>query len=120
LRVPVWESLSLRSFVRLRCELSPPDAQHDLFVEVALQPARFNASRPKMCSDGTHLAVSRELVAMSDWELERGRLASSLGFDQDRRNVANRILRERYAGQEAGVALWIMVIAAGGVRDRTA
>ena len=48
-------------------------------------------------SDGTRLAVSRELVAMSDWELERG-LASSLGFDHDRRNVANRILRERYAG----------------------
>ena len=81
-------------------------------LEVPLQPARFNASRPKMCSDGTHLAVSRELVAMSDWELERG-LASSLGFDQDRRNVANRILRERYAGQEAGVALWIMAIAVG-------
>ena len=77
-----------------------------------MQPARFNASRPKMCSDRTHLAVSRELVAMSDWELERG-LASSLGFDQDRRNVANRILRQRYAGQEAGVALWIMAIAAG-------
>lgn len=49
---------------------------------------------------------------MSDWELERG-LASSLGFDHDRRNVANRILRERYAGLEAGVALWIMAIAAG-------
>ena len=54
-------------------------------LELPLQPARFNASRPKMCSDGTHLAVSRELVAMSDWE--RG-LASSLGFDHDRRNVA--------------------------------
>jgi hypothetical protein len=48
---------------------------------------------------------------MSDWELERG-LASSLGFDHDQRNVANRILRERYAGPEAGVALWIMAIAA--------
>jgi hypothetical protein len=47
-----------------------------------------------------------------DWELERG-LASSLGFDQDQRNAANRILRERYAGSEAGVALWIMAIAAG-------
>ena len=43
---------------------------------------------------------------------ERG-LGSSLGFDRDRRNVANRILRERYAGLEAGVALWIMAIAAG-------
>ena len=51
--------------------------------------------------------ISRELGAMSDWELERG-LGSSLGFDRDRRNVANRILRERYAGLEAGVALWIM------------
>ena len=49
---------------------------------------------------------------MSDWELERG-LASSLGFDHDQRNVANRILRERYAGPEAGVALWILAIAAG-------
>ena len=57
-------------------------------------------------------AINRELGAMSDWELERG-LASSLGFDHDRRNVANRILRERYAGLEAGVALWIMAIAAG-------
>ena len=49
---------------------------------------------------------------MSDWELERG-LASSLGFDDDRRNVANRILRERYARLEAGVGLWIMAIAVG-------
>ena len=56
-------------------------------------------------------AINRELEAMSDWELERG-LASSLGFDHDQRNVANRILRERYAGPEAGVALWIMAIAA--------
>jgi hypothetical protein len=45
-------------------------------------------------------AINRELEAMSDWELERG-LASSLGFDHDQRNVANRILRERYAGPEA-------------------
>jgi hypothetical protein len=57
-------------------------------------------------------AINRELGAMSDWELERG-LASSLGFDHDQRNVANRILRERYAGPETGVALWIMAIAAG-------
>jgi hypothetical protein len=57
-------------------------------------------------------AINRELGAMSDWELERG-LASSLGFDQDRRNVANRILRERYAGPERGIALWILTIAAG-------
>ncbi len=56
-------------------------------------------------------AINRELGARSDWELERG-LASSLGFDHDQRNVANRILRERYAGPEAGVALWIVAIAA--------
>ena len=52
-------------------------------------------------------AINRELGAMSDWELERG-LASSLGLDHDQRNVANCILRERYAGPEAGVALRIM------------
>jgi hypothetical protein len=46
-------------------------------------------------------AINRELGAMSDWELERG-LASSLGFDHDQRNVANRILRERYAGAGGG------------------
>ena len=57
-------------------------------------------------------AINPELEAMSDWELERG-LASSLGFDHDRRNVANRILRERYAGSERGIALWILIIAAG-------
>jgi hypothetical protein len=57
-------------------------------------------------------AINRELGAMSDWELERG-LASSLGFDHDQRNAANCILRERYAGPEAGGALWIMAIAAG-------
>jgi hypothetical protein len=49
---------------------------------------------------------------MSDWELERG-LASSLGFDHERRDVANSILRERYAGPERGIALWILTIAAG-------
>jgi hypothetical protein len=57
-------------------------------------------------------AINCELGAMSDWELERG-LASSHGFDHDRRNVANRILRERYAGPERGIALWILTIAAG-------
>ena len=57
-------------------------------------------------------AINRELDAMSDLEPERG-LASSLGFDHDQRNVANRILRERYAGSEAGVALWIVAMAAG-------
>ena len=49
---------------------------------------------------------------MSDWELERG-LASSLGFDDDRRTAANLILRERYAGTERRVALWILAIAVG-------
>jgi hypothetical protein len=43
-------------------------------------------------------AIARELEAMSDWELERG-LALSLGFDDNRRMVANCILRERYAGR---------------------
>ena len=49
---------------------------------------------------------------MSDWELERG-LASSTGFDQDRRVVDNRILRERYAGPERDIAFWILAVAAG-------
>jgi hypothetical protein len=44
-------------------------------------------------------AITRELEAMSDWELERG-LASSLGFDDDRRTAASLILRQRYAGTE--------------------
>lgn len=57
-------------------------------------------------------AITRELEAMSDWELERG-VASSLGFDDDRRMVANRILRERYAGTEQSVAFWILAVAAG-------
>ena len=57
-------------------------------------------------------AINRKLGAMSDWELERG-LASSLGFDHDQRNVANRILRDRYAGTERGIALRILAIAAG-------
>ena len=39
---------------------------------------------------------------MSDWELERG-CAASLGFDDDRRMVADRILRDRYAGPERRV-----------------
>ena len=57
-------------------------------------------------------AITRELEAMSDWELERG-VASSLGFDDDRRTAANLILRERYAGTEHRVALWIVAIAVG-------
>jgi hypothetical protein len=57
-------------------------------------------------------AITRELKAMSDWELERG-LAPSLGFDDERRMVADRILRERYAGAEHRVAFWILAIAAG-------
>ena len=48
---------------------------------------------------------------MSDWELERG-CAASLGFDDAQRMAADRILRERYAGAEAGVAFWIVVVAA--------
>ena len=56
-------------------------------------------------------AINRELGAMSDWELERG-VASCLGFDHDQRTVANRILGERYAGTERGIALWILMIAA--------
>ena len=59
-------------------------------------------------------AINRELGAMSDWELERG-LASSLGFDHDRRNVANRILRERYAGPERGIALILIIMAGAGL-----
>jgi hypothetical protein len=58
------------------------------------------------------MAITRELEVMSDWELERG-LASSLGFDDDRRTAANLILRERYAGTEHRVALWILAIAVG-------
>ena len=67
-------------------------------------------------SDGTHLAVSRELVAMSDWE--RG-LASSLGFDHDRRNVAIASLGSVMRGRserrslDNGDSGW-------GVHDRTA
>ena len=57
-------------------------------------------------------AIARELDAMSDWELERG-CAASLGFDDNRRWIANRILRERYAGPERGIGLWILAIAAG-------
>jgi hypothetical protein len=57
-------------------------------------------------------AINRKLGAMSDWELERG-LASSLGLDHDQRNVANRTLRDRYAGTERGIALWVLAIAAG-------
>jgi len=57
-------------------------------------------------------AIARELAAMSDWELERG-CPASLGFDNARRVVADRILRVRYAGTERRVALWILAIAAG-------
>jgi hypothetical protein len=55
--------------------------------------------------------ITRKLEAMSDWELERG-CAASLGFDHSRRMVADRILRERYAGPERGMALWILAIVA--------
>lgn len=56
--------------------------------------------------------ITRELEAMSDWELERG-CASSHGFDDDQTEVAHRILRKRYAGLETGVGFWILVVAAG-------
>jgi len=49
---------------------------------------------------------------MSDWELERG-LASSTAFDHDRRSIADRILRARFAGSEAGITLWILAVAVG-------
>jgi hypothetical protein len=68
-----------------------------------------DSKRPVNLSPG---AIIRELEGMSDWELERG-LASSIGFDHDRRIVANRILSERYAGPERGIALWILAIVAG-------
>jgi hypothetical protein len=57
-------------------------------------------------------AITRELEAMSDWELERG-VASSLGFDDNQRTAADLILRQRYAGTERRVALWIVAIAVG-------
>ena len=58
--------------------------------------------------------ITRELVAMSDWELERG-LASSTGFDQDRRVVDNRMYyaNEYAAGPERDIAFWILAVAAG-------
>jgi hypothetical protein len=65
----------------------------------ALQPAKLRA-------------ITRELEAMSDWELERG-VASSLGFDDNQRKLANLILRQRYAGTEQSVAFWILALAAG-------
>jgi|SRR4029453_7242160 hypothetical protein len=55
-------------------------------------------------------AITRQLEQMSDWKLERG-LAASTAFDHDRRSIADRILRARYAGSEAGITLWILVIA---------
>ena len=57
-------------------------------------------------------AITRELQQMSDWELERG-LASSTAFDDDQRSIADRILRTRYAGFEAGIIPWILAIAVG-------
>jgi hypothetical protein len=57
-------------------------------------------------------AITRQLEQMSDWKLERG-LAASTAFDHDRRNIADRILRARYAGSEAGITLWILGIAMG-------
>ena len=48
-------------------------------------------------------AIAREPHAMSDWELERG-CASSLGFDDDRRWIANRILGSDMPDQSEGSA----------------
>jgi hypothetical protein len=56
--------------------------------------------------------MTHELERMSDWELERA-LASSTAFDSDRRSTADRILRARYAGLDAGITLWILAIALG-------
>jgi len=53
-------------------------------------------------------AITRQLEQMS----ERG-LAASTAFDHDRRNIADRILRAKYAGSEAGITLWILVISYG-------
>jgi hypothetical protein len=64
------------------------------------------------CRPDERSAIRRELEEMSDWELERG-LASSKAFDHDRRVIADRILRARYAGSEAGITLWILAIAVG-------
>lgn len=51
--------------------------------------------------------ITRELEAMSDWELERG-CAAAEGFDQDRRIVADRILRQRYAEPKHGIATLVL------------
>ena len=61
---------------------------------------------------GTALRAKRELEQMSDWELECG-LASSTAFDQGQRSIADRILRARYVGFEAGTVRWILTIAVG-------
>jgi hypothetical protein len=58
------------------------------------------------------LPLTRELEQMSDWELERG-LASSTAFDHDQRSIADRVLRGRYAGFEAGIVRWILALAVG-------
>jgi len=55
--------------------------------------------------------ITRELEAMSDWELERG--CASSAFDRDRRIVADRILRQRHAKTErGGVAFWTLLASA--------
>jgi hypothetical protein len=74
---------------------------------VVLPGQHREAARPDKLS-----AITQELEEMSDWELERG-LASSLGFDHYRRIVADRILRRRYAGPEAGITYWILAIVVG-------
>jgi hypothetical protein len=67
----------------------------------------IEAKRPAQLS-----TIRGELERMSDWELERS-LASSTVFDHDRRSIAERILRARYAGFEVGIAPWILAIAVG-------
>jgi hypothetical protein len=54
-------------------------------------------------------ALRRKLERLSDWELERG-LASSEAFDHDQRVMADRLLSERYAWAEQGVAFWVLVL----------
>ena len=53
-RVHVGESSSPKNWRRLRCELSPPDARHDLSVGGCLCSRRFNASKRRL---GSRLAI---------------------------------------------------------------
>jgi hypothetical protein len=64
---------------------------------------RYDRERP------SSFALKRELERLSDWELERG-LASAEAFDHEQRVMANRLLSERYAWAEQGVAFWVLVL----------